>query len=1217
MLGTLLSNRYRIDAPLGEGGMGVVYRAYDTMLNRPVAIKMLSPHLIGDEGVKRLLREAQAAAQLTHPNIVSVYDVIDTADSRLIIMEYVDGRPLAELIPMDVPRAIDTVTQVCGALQYAHARGIVHRDIKPENIVVAAGGTAKLMDFGLARSEGRSRMTQSGLIVGTVAYMAPEQVLGGTVDARTDLYSLGCVLYETLTGRKPFGGEDPFTVLSQQVNVTPVAPRWHNEAIPPTLDAVVMRLLAKDPAERYASATAVIEALDLAASAAPGDVPEPGAAPAGTATRTTLLEHIVRGKLVGRTAELAELREHLDRMLSGEGRLVLVSGEPGIGKTRLAEELAVYAHLRGAWVLRGHCYEQDVGTPYLPFVESLRQLLQHSGDTLQRMGDRAADLARLVPEASRASTDPDASPAGRGGGPALSPEDERVRAFEAAAQWVSLASAAHPLVFLLDDLHWADRASLRLLHHLARSTRTDRVLITGTYREMELDTEHPLNDAISQMNRERLFYRLPLRRLSEEATRALLSGLFDVETSQELAGAVHRETEGNPFFIEEVVKALVEEGKIYREGGRWQRLEIDQLEIPQSVKAAIGRRVQKASETTKRVLTIAAVIGREFDPDILVKISQLDEDGVLDALDEAVRLQVIRETKVGRGTGYAFEHALIRQTLYDNLNARRRARLHQQVGEALEALHGMRIDDHLEALAYHFGEAGTPAAEKGIEYNLRAARKAAGLYALEEGERRIGVALELAEATGDTARQIVAYRELGDLLLLFEERQRASDAYERAVGLLEAESAGPTDEKLELYLKFAEASSAFGTDHVPKAAEYARRAAEILRDQPDQPRKARALSLLAMHEVRSGDLHSGRAHAQEAIDLATRLNDRDELVKAYQAMAAVHRSSNEWNRFHEVVQKRRDVLGTTLTAVDGTLYSDLVQSYLHAGNAPEAERTAREFLKLAEKLRSPTATFQAYRWLGSALLEAGRWDEGLEIRRLGVELGRRIRGVEFIHGWNLAYGGQLLAFRGQNEQARAWFAEVEALPYPVPPEHHSPRMVIMWAARRLEDRELATRLLPRVQNEQPRCMTCRLMFYLAVGGTALWLGNIAEAEARLREARQIVPENPDPDSLSEVALLEAEIAAARGDLDAAVEHAQEALRHSADLPASLAGIWKGMYQHRSASILLHRRTPEDLTLARQLLSEALESYQQVGAIKLEEQAKALLADIPSLLRGEG
>src|SRR3990170_584720 len=550
MLGTVLKDRYRVEAKLGEGGMGVIYRAHDTLLNRPVAIKSLVPALAGEEGIKRLLREAQAAAQLTHPNIVSVHDVIDDGAQRLIVMEYVEGRPLSDLIPLEVPRALDLAVQVCRALEYAHSQRVIHRDIKPENIMVTSGNVAKVADFGLARSEGRSRLTQSGLIVGTVAYMAPEQVLGGTVDGRSDLYSLGCVLYEVLTGRRPFEGEDPFTVLSQHLNVMPVAPRWHNGAIPATLDATIMRLLAKDPDNRYPLAAAVIEALELVGGESDTAVSVEREPPA---TRTTLLERIVRGRLVGRAAELQELREHLDRMLSGEGRLVLISWGPGIGKTRLAEELAVYAHLRGAWVLRGHCYEQEVGIPYLPFIETFRQLHQQTGQAfLQTLGERADDLGHLLPDLGRAK---EASTA-------LTPEDERIRVFDAVHQWVAAASRQRPLVFSLDDLHWGDRASLRLLHHLARHTRGDRVLMLGTYREMELDLQHPFNDVLSEMNRERLFYRLPLRRLALEDTRALLSGLFDVEVSAELAGAVHQETEGNPFFIEEVVKSLVEEGKI-------------------------------------------------------------------------------------------------------------------------------------------------------------------------------------------------------------------------------------------------------------------------------------------------------------------------------------------------------------------------------------------------------------------------------------------------------------------------------------------------------------------------------------------------------------------------------------------------------------------------------------------------------------------------------
>jgi predicted Ser/Thr protein kinase len=1194
MLGTLLKDRYRIDAKLGEGGMGVVYKAHDTLLNRAVAIKSLTPALVGDEGLRRLLREAQSAAQLGHPNIVAVHDVIDDGDARLIVMEYVDGKSLAELIPLEVPRAIDLAVQVCRALEYAHSRGIVHRDIKPENIMVTDAGAAKVTDFGLARSEGRSRLTQSGLIVGTVAYMAPEQVLGGTVDARSDLYALGCVIYEALTGRKPFAGDDPFTVLSQQVNVMPVAPRWHNGAIPSTLDAIIMRLLAKDPDERYASAAAAVEALEIVTVDSEAAVAAEIEAPA---TRTTLLERIVRGRLVGRTAEVQELREHLDRMLSAEGRLVLISGEPGIGKTRLAEELAVYAHLRGAWVLRGHCYEQDVGVPYLPFMETMRRLFHLSGPGLMtQMGERADDLARLLPEASR----------GRPSAPALAPEDERIRVFDAVTQWVSAASHLHPLVFALDDLHWADRASLRLLHHLARNVRGERVLILGTYREMELDLEHPLNDAISQMNRERLFYRLPLRRLSEEDTRSLLSGLFDDEVSRELAAAVYRETEGNPFFIEEVVKALVEEGKIYREGGRWQRrLKIEELEIPQSVKAVIGRRVQKAGEACRRVLTIAAVIGREFDPDVLVKVSQLEEDAVLDALDEAIRLQLIRETRVGRGTGYTFEHALIRQTLYEALNVRRRARLHQEVGEALEVLYGTRKDDHIEELAYHFGEAGPATTQQGIDYNLRAARKAASLYAMEEGERRLKVALELAEGADDPGARVSLLEALGDHYLLFAENQRATDAYRQALDILKAGGDTSSEDALRLYCQVAEAGAGWWTEASAEALRYAQAAADLLRDKPDASLKARALSLLAIHHARAGDISSARSHAEQAVEVATRLGDQHELSMAYRAMAMVHRNANEWDRFLEVVQKRRALLETAFTPSDADLYIDLMTSLTVAGKPSEAVSAGREFLEMAARLRSPTGIYNASAQLASALFFSNTWDEAQDFADRAIDMGQRFYAAGPLAADPLLYSGVMAAARGDEEQAHERVRQLEAIPYDIPPEHGGPRQFALVIGTLLEDRELVARLLPRVEQEKPRCLTCTLIFHRYVGEARLLLGDVDGAQAKLAEAQRGNPERPG--QIAALAHLRSRILELRGDLDGALQHFEEAIRLTSELP-DISGT---LYREHAGRVYLTRRKPGDVERGRQLLTDALATYQKLGARRFEARARKLLASAGS------
>lgn len=1191
MIGTLLNSRYRIDAKLGEGGMGIVYKAHDTLLDRAVAVKSLVPALLGEEGLKRLLREAQSAAQLTHPNIVAVYDVIDDGDARLIVMEYVEGSPLADLIPLEIPRAIDIATQACRALQYAHSRGIVHRDIKPENIMVAPGNVAKVMDFGLARSEGRSRLTQSGLIVGTVAYMAPEQVLGGTVDARSDLYSLGCVLYEAITGRKPFEGDDPFTVLSQQVNVTPVAPRWHNGAIPPTLDAIVTRLLAKDPDERYASAAAVIEALELTTGS---DVQEAAAAPVQSATRTTLLEHIVRGKLVGRSAEVGELREHLDRMLSGEGRLVLISGEPGIGKTRLAEELAVYAHLRGAWVLRGHCYEQDVGVPYLPFMGSLRELFHLSGEKLiSELGERAEDLARLLPEFRRTKQE----------AAVLIPEDERARVFDAVSHWVALASHLHPLVFILDDLHWSDRASLRLLHHLARSMRADRVLVVGTYREMELDLEHPLNDALNQMNRERLSYRVPLRRLSEDDTRVLLSGLFDVETSRELADAVHRETEGNPFFTEEVVKALVEEGKVYREGGRWQRLGIEELEIPQSVKATIGRRVQKAAETSRRVLTIAAVIGREFDPDVLVRVSQLEEDAVLDALDEALRLQLVRETKVGRGAGYTFEHALIRQTLYESLNARRRIRLHQQVGEALETLYGARADDYIEELAYHFGEAGPATAARGVEYNLRAARKATTLYAMEEGERRLTVALELAESTDDKAAQANVLEALGDLYLLFSENARAMDAYQRALDIVRAQADTQSEDAVRLHCRVAESSAGFWTAASERALESARTSVELLEGGNDVPLKARALSLLAMHSTRAGDLEAGREYAARAIQVAGRLGDNHELSMAYRAMAMVHRYANEWDRFHDIVQARRALHGTTFTPADADLYVDLISGYLRTGKPAEMEQAGREFVEVAEKYRSPMAIYRACAWFSPGLFFTNKWDDAVRYAARAIELYDRLRADPFAARVALANSGYIFAARGDYEAARERIGQLEALPYDIPPEHQGPRQNALSIARWAGDRESAARLLPRLQHEAPTCRTCRYLFHWVIADAWLMLGDIPAAQTHLSEAEQYMAQERSPLDIGDISHLRALIAEAQGNLDEALGQIQVAVESLSGRPVDVSC---ALIREDAGRMYLARGADGDQAQAGPLIEESLRLYEVLGAKRFDARARALL-----------
>lgn len=260
-MGMLLNDRYRLDSELGSGGMGVVYRAQDMLLERPVAVKVLNQGGLGSEGHSRLLQEAQAAAKLNHPNIVAIYDAGEVDSLAYIVMELVEGASLYEQRPKTIDEIIPIASQLCAALEHAHSHGIIHRDLKPENVMVTSDGIAKLMDFGLARSVA-SRLTMEGTIIGTVFYLAPEQALGKELDGRADLYALGAMLYEFCTGQLPFSGDDPFAIITQHLHAPVVPPRAKNDAIPVSLDALVVRLLSKDPDERPASAALVLEMLD-------------------------------------------------------------------------------------------------------------------------------------------------------------------------------------------------------------------------------------------------------------------------------------------------------------------------------------------------------------------------------------------------------------------------------------------------------------------------------------------------------------------------------------------------------------------------------------------------------------------------------------------------------------------------------------------------------------------------------------------------------------------------------------------------------------------------------------------------------------------------------------------------------------------------------------------------------------------------------------------
>ena len=382
---------------------------------------------------------------------------------------------------------------------------------------------------------------------------------------------------------------------------------------------------------------------------------------------------------MGREAELAELHHGLDEALAGRGVLFLLVGEPGIGKTRLAEEVVRRARSRGACVLVGRCWEAGGAPAFWPWVQSLRSYVEQSEpDALRaQLAAGAADVAQIMPELRELFPDlPE---------PSMEAEGARFRLFDATVRFLKSAAAVRPLVLVLDDLHAADEPSLLLLRFIAGEVGGSRMLIVGTYRNVDPTVRDPLASTLAELAREQVTRRIALGGLTEADVARFVELDAGAIPVPGLIAALHAETEGNPLFLGEVVRLLAAEGRLADVDTRtlWT------LGIPQGVREVIGRRLGRLSAECIRVLTLASVLGRDFGLDALSTLSELPGNELLDALDEAVAARVVTAAPEAHGR-LRFAHALIRETLYDGLTTPRRVQLHRRAGEALEAFYGAR-----------------------------------------------------------------------------------------------------------------------------------------------------------------------------------------------------------------------------------------------------------------------------------------------------------------------------------------------------------------------------------------------------------------------------------------------------------------------------------------------------------------------------------------------
>jgi class 3 adenylate cyclase len=711
------------------------------------------------------------------------------------------------------------------------------------------------------------------------------------------------------------------------------------------------------------------------------------------------MTRLLGGTFVGRDVELSQLGDALDSALGGQGRLVLVAGEAGIGKTRVTEELADRATARGVKVVWGRCSESEGASAYWPWIQVLRAATADLPPEAlaAQFGQNVAAVAQLLPELAVALPSP-APPT------VQEPESARLHLYQAMSDFLRRASRSTALLVVLDDLHWADQASLSLLEFVARELAGARVLLVATYRDVEVHRHHPLSDSLAELVRQPVTSRVVLRGLNQDQVRRCIAAIGGAEPKPELVTAVYDRTEGNPFFVGELVRLLASEGRLDRSG-------LLTAGVPEGVRQVIGRRLNRLSEPTVRILTVASVQGRDFDLDVVAHAADLGGEEVLDRLEEAINAHLVVEAGGSWGR-YRFTHALVRETFYDELVALRRRRLHQRIGQALAELRAGRLEAHLAELAHHWDAAGDfqralPAA---IEAGMQAERGYAFAEAHQYYQRALDLwgrvpgaaelapidqvallerAAEAAYLTGDDPRAVELLRAALDSVDRQRDPVRAALLLERLGGLLSV--AWPTADQAAMAayveavrLVRAEPPSAgqarvlagygdllYNLSRYEEARRVAEEALTAARRVGARRAEGRALTCLGVACGYLGDPEQGLAHLLDARRIAEEQADVDGIGLAYKLLHEVN----------ELAGRLNDALAAALDGAEATRrlgsprWSTRFQGFaanfaFRLGRWEEADRLFRALL---ERRPLPPAV-EAYARLERARLDIARGD---------------------------------------------------------------------------------------------------------------------------------------------------------------------------------------------------------------------------------------------------
>jgi len=893
------------------------------------------------------------------------------------------------------------------------------------------------------------------------------------------------------------------------------------------------------------------------------------------------------GLIVAREAELKRALSSIDAVDRGRGRLLLLTGEPGVGKTRLAQEITLNLRNRDFFVAAGSSYEARMSSAYYPWVDVLSTLYRLAAPNLRsQVAQRFPYLAKLLPNENLQT------PATGDG------QEEQDRLFWSVTGFLQALAETRPLALLLDDLHWADGSSLELLQHLTRHTRGDRVLILATYRDIEVGLQHPLEAALRELSREDLAERIAIRRLDESGTTQLLASALDrVDISPEFSDLLYQRTEGNPFFLQQVLRVLMERGDLFQGDGGWTRKAIAEIEVPESIRSVVGHRLSRLPEGTQEILHEASVLGQAFLFDDLLTMAGRSEKEIEGALETATRAGLLREKAAD---AYSFDHALTQQSLYLELTSRRRRKLHLAAGEAIESLPKTRREKRVDELAWHFLQADD--ASRALPYSLQAGEAAQEVYANGDAELHFRTAAELAGELNEQREEAKALEKLAEVLYAsarydeqMETAARAAELY-RSLDDLEGEG--------RVVARRARGQAMAGTilQEIP-----------LVRDMIERfGRRQSTPALFALHESLATLLFLANQSAEalvaadRSLELAQALGEEVLVARALGrrglALIPLDRSDEALAAL-EMAMLRAEQAGDLETLA--LALNNAAHLHQRRGDGDRFEEFQRRHLALARRAGNPARTLHALFQLRWQLFERGDWSESWALLDEGLRIFRQAPVAAFSEALTGPYIRLLV--EGDIDGARACFDECIA------------------ESERSGDTELrAFAVWLQAQTDwlvgRPEAGAARLEAELNSGAfidhemlstLRSWLGRLwletasADGTERARAQLSVMAGEgiitPGGTFDSDPRPLQAWLAARQGDL----QGAGRIMRETVALYRKLGYVWSEAHTvHVWGRIEMEL---QNLDAARSHLEDALAIYRRLGAVPYVEEAERQLS----------